>query len=143
MRKPLLARPGATALVVFLVGAFIAGWAFFGGGHAQAQTTPEEADFVDAAASTFWCSSIQNVGVFGGSVARMHVRCTTANGDILYYAYASDPANIASSDQLLAVATAAFALGKGAWLYYDSSTSYNPPGCNVGDCRHLTGIVMQ
>ena len=47
-----------------------------------------------------------------------------------------------TANRLLAVAQTAYALGKPVWVYYVSSTSSNPPGCNTGDCRFLTGPSM-
>ena len=88
---------------------------------------------------SFGCTSIDNVASFDN---RIHVHCATSNGSIEYYAYPTSGSNGYTANRMLAVGQTAFALGKGVVIFYQSSTSYNPPGCNTGDCRLLTGLSM-
>jgi hypothetical protein len=100
----------------------------------SAPKLPDEPNFIN-----FYCPTITNIAAFDN---RIHVKCSSANGDILYYAYANDASNAIVANQILAVANTAFALGKGVWVYYNTSPTYNPPGCNTGDCRGLVGISI-
>lgn len=43
----------------------------------------------------FFCPSIDNVAAFEN---RIHLRCSLGNGSIFYYAFATDPANVATAD---------------------------------------------
>ena len=135
MRKKILFWGGYSLLtVILLVAIFFAGQALAKpeSTHAQEmanETIPNSPNSPDA---SFFCSEVNNVAAFNN---RVHLRCSTSNGGILYYAYATDPANVATANQILAIANTAFALNKGVWVYYYDSTSYNPPGCNVSDCQ--------
>jgi hypothetical protein len=89
--------------------------------------------------ASFYCS-VNNVAAFDN---RIHVRCTVSSGDgVLYYAHPTGSSNGYTASRMLAVAQTAYALGKPVWVYYVSSSSSNPPGCNTGDCRLLTGVSM-
>jgi hypothetical protein len=108
--------------------------------HAQEEVNegmPEIPEVPNAA--TFYCLSVNGVATFEN---RVHLRCSNSNGSINYYAYATDPTHIATANQILAIANTAFALGEGVWVYYNSNSDLNPPGCYVGDCRGLVGVSM-
>jgi hypothetical protein len=143
MKKKVLVLGGyITMIVILLIVNFLAGQALASPGTTRAQEevdkpVPDHPDVPNA--STFYCSSVNNVATFEN---RVHLRCSTSNGDIIYYAYATDPAHVATANQILAIANSAFALGKGVWVYYNISSDLNPPGCNSGDCRGLVGVSM-
>ena len=126
------------AVVGLLVGSFFAGRLLGGTEGAQAQAGIDPVSPTGTEAS-FACT-IVNVAAFDN---RIHVRCSASPGDgIWYFAHPTGSFNGYTASRLLAVAQTAYALGKPVWVYYVSSTSSNPPGCNTGDCRLLTGISM-
>jgi hypothetical protein len=90
-------------------------------------------------ASTFYCSLITNVAIFEN---RIHLRCSNSNDGISYYAYPTDPSHVATANQILAIANTAFALNESVWVFYNSSSYLNPPGCYANDCRGLVGVSM-
>jgi hypothetical protein len=89
--------------------------------------------------SQFGCTNINNVAAFED---RVHLWCATANGSILYYAYATDRAHATTANEILAIGNTALALGKGVVLFYNDDPALNPPGCQSGDCRGLVGVSM-
>ena len=89
--------------------------------------------------ASFYCPSVNNIAAFDN---RIHLRCSQANGGVTYYAYPNDLEHATVANQILAIASSAFTLNRGIWLYYNSDSSLNPPGCNVSDCRGLTGVSM-
>jgi hypothetical protein len=136
------------ALIAGVIGgSFVAGKAIARPSVASAQeilgsNAPEAPDAV------FRCPQIVSVGTF---YDRIHLECGTANPvatgpgtttDVYYYAYANDPAHATVANELLALGNTAYALGKGADLFYNSSSSDNPSGCGTGDCRGLTGATI-
>jgi hypothetical protein len=131
---------GYAVLLIALLGiAFLAGRAAARPSVASAQAQAGADLLAVPNAASFYCS-VNNVAAFD---TRVHLRCTTSpGGGIYYFAYASDPAHFSTANQILAVANTAFALGKPVWVYYNSDSSLNPPGCNAGDCRGLVGVSM-
>lgn len=127
------------AVLALLAGSFLVGRALAGSRAVRAQDQVASAASADPNLVQFGCTSIDNVAAFDN---RIHVRCAIPNGSILYYAYPTTASNGYTANRMLAVAQTAFALGKGVVIFYQSSTSYNPPGCNTGDCRLLTGLSM-
>ncbi|MCJ7534810.1 MAG: hypothetical protein WA997_17305 [Anaerolineales bacterium] len=122
-------------LVLGLVGgAFIFGIMRDGTGsvHAKDVLAPEV-----PGASPFNCT-ISNVAVY---INRMHVKCVPGDGVILYFAYATDSANSSTANRLLAIANSAYAVGDRLTVWYYPSSSDNPPGCQVNDCRKLAGLA--
>ena len=87
----------------------------------------------------FLCPSINQVAVFEN---RIHLRCSTADGSIRYFAYATDPEHAETANQILAIGNTAFVLGRSIYLFYNSNSALNPPGCLVSDCRGLFGVSM-
>ena len=128
-------------IVLTVAAVFLVGTAWNPGSStsssAFAQVEIDSAGYPEA--SNFYCPSVNNVASFNN---RIHIRCGTANGSILYYAYATDSANVATANQMLAIGNTAFVVGRPVWFYYNASSSLNPPGCNAGDCRGLVGISM-
>jgi len=142
MKKKVLVWGGySTLIVILLIVNFFAGQALARPETTRAKEEVNEPipDDPDAPSANFYCSSVNNVAAFEN---RVHLRCSNSNGGIIYYAYATDPAHVATANQILAIANTAFALGKGVWVYYNSSSTLNPPGCNTGDCRGLIGVSM-
>jgi hypothetical protein len=136
------------ALIVGLVGgSFVAGKAIARPSVASAQDAPAP-NAPEAADAVFRCPLIVSVGTYYN---RIHLKCGTANPvdigggnttNVYYYVYPNDPAHATTANELLALGNTAYALGKGADLFYNSSSSDNPAGCNAGDCRGLTGATI-
>jgi hypothetical protein len=127
-------------VIALLGGAYIAGRATSNRSLASAQAGAAAGPLAVPHASSFLCT-VNNVAAFDN---RVHVRCTSSpgGGGIYCFGYPSDPAHFSTANQILAVANTAFALGRPAWVYYHSSSSMNPTGCNTGDCRGLFGVSM-
>ena len=139
--KHSIVRRAVFVLVVagLLVGSFFAGRLLIGpeGVQAHAEVNPASPTSIE---SSFYCTAVSNVAAFDN---RIHVRCTSSPGDgIWYFAHPTGSFSGYTASRLLAVAQTAYALGRPVWVYYVSSTSSNPSGCNTGDCRLLTGISM-
>jgi hypothetical protein len=92
----------------------------------------------EATSSTFTCN-INQVAVWEN---RIHVRCSPANGNIAYFAYATDPLHGAQANRYLALADTAYALGHRLVVGYWSDSMANPPSCNANDCRKITALTM-
>lgn len=90
-------------------------------------------------ASPFLCPTIVNVAVWDN---RIHFRCNVANGSVVFYAYATDPPNIGTANQMLAIGNSAFVLDQSVYFYYNTNSNLNPPGCLPGDCRGLVGVKV-
>jgi len=127
------------SVLALLAGSFLAGRALVGSMAIRAQGDITPAASADPNYTPFSCTSIDNVAAFDN---RIHVRCATPNGSIKYYAYPTSGSNGYTANRMLAVGQTAFALGKGVVIFYQPSSSYNPPDCNTGDCRLLTGLSM-
>ena len=139
--KSVLVWCGYSALIVLLLTlSFIAGQALALPRNARAQegVDAEVPNLPNAPNASFYCD-VNNVASFDN---RIHIRCNNSNNGIYYYAYPTDPSNVATANQFLAIGNTAYALGHHVWVYYNSSSSLNPTGCNTGDCRGLWGISM-
>jgi hypothetical protein len=130
-------------VVALLTGSFLAGRTFADRRVARAQSEGAPAAPADPSFSSFYCSNVNNVASFDN---RIHLRCATTNnvgGDLVrFYAYPTSGSSSSTANRMLAVGQIAYALDRGVWIYYQASTSYNPPSCNSGDCRLLVGISM-
>jgi hypothetical protein len=130
-------------VVVLLAGSFLAGRRAADRRVIHAQGDGVPAAPADPNFSTFACTNVSNVAVFEN---RIHVKCASVNivggNNVYYYAYSTGGLDGYTANRMLAVGQTAFAMDKPVWLYYEASTSYNPPGCNTGDCRLLVGISM-
>jgi hypothetical protein len=130
------------AVVALATVSFLAGRAFIGSrvSHAQGEVNPSMPADINA---SFSCSHVDNVAAFD---SRIHVRCSTVNvvgtDNVRYYAYATNGSNGYIANRMLAVSQTAFALGKGAVIFYDPDSAHNPPGCYTSDCRLILGISM-
>lgn len=126
-------------VLALLTGSFLVGRSFADRwvSKAQAAISPVSPDSPEA---SFACTDISNVAAFDN---RIHVRCSSSPGSgIYYFAYPTNAGDGYTANRMLAVAQTAFALGKPMWVYYYSSSDYNPPGCNLSDCRLLIGVSM-
>ncbi len=87
--------------------------------------------------------TIVNIAAFE---TRIHVRCaspaTVGPDDVYYFAASADGANTMSANRYLALLNTAYALSKPVYVYYDSDSSSNPPGCNTNDCRGISWIYI-
>jgi hypothetical protein len=139
MKRSVIGRV-AFVLAVFglLAGSFFAGRLLAGSGAATAHA---EVTSVSPASPevSFYCN-VDNVAAFDN---RIHVRCSSSpGGGVKYFAHPTGSTSGYTASRMLAVAQTAYALGRPVWVYYVSSSSSNPPGCNTGDCRLLTGVSM-
>ena len=84
--------------------------------------------------------TISDIAVFDN---RVHVRCTTSPGSgVFYFAAASTYPNEMLSNRYLTLLNTAFALDERVNIQYDSLSANNPPGCNIGDCRLIVGMIV-
>ena len=142
MRKKIMVWSAFAVLVTaLLLGSFLAGRAF-------SRTVPVQAmgDVSDDLSAVIQASSycvVNNVAAFD---TRIHIRCNDyvdVGGDHVYYfAYSTDPVNIDTANQILAIGNTAMAMNYGVWMYFYTDTAHNPPGCNASDCRGLWGVSM-
>jgi hypothetical protein len=126
------------AVVGLLAGSFVAGRLLAGPVGAQAQAETNSVSPANPEAS-FACH-INNVAAFDN---RIHVRCNETPGSgIWYFAYPTGSSSGYTANRMLAVAQTAYALGKPVWIYSVWDSDSNPTGCNISDCRLLTGVSM-
>jgi len=131
-------------VLVLLAGSFVAGRILADRRVSHAQSEGVPAAPADPNFSSFACTNVSNVAVFED---RIHVKCSTVNVvggtyNVSYYAYPTGGFDGYTASRMLALGQIAFALDKPVWIYYEASTSYNPTGCNTGDCRLLVGLSM-
>ena len=130
-------------VLALLAGSFLVGRSFADprASHAQSEGVP--AAPADPNFSSYACLNVSNVAVFEN---RIHVKCATVNvvgeDNVYYYAYPTGSFDAYTANRMLAVGQTAFALDKPVWIYYEASRDYNPPSCNLGDCRLLVGLSM-
>ena len=143
VQKKLHSLVFAFIVLALLAGIFLVGRSFAERRVSYAQSSDIPAAPADPNFSSFACANISNVAVFQN---RIHVKCATVNivgtSNVYYYAYPTGGFDGYTASRLLAVGQSAFTLDKPAWLYYEPNTSYNPPGCNTGDCRLLVGLSV-
>jgi hypothetical protein len=78
-----------------------------------------------------------------GDKNRIYVRCATSSGGgVIFYAASTGGTNAAIANRYLVMLNTAVALGKTVTVYYDISSLNNPTGCEVTNCRKLTGLVL-
>jgi hypothetical protein len=139
--KHSIVRSSFFVLVVcgLLAGAFFAGRLLAGPKAVQARSQPDPVSpsSIDSSYSCY----VNNVAVYEN---RIHVRCDAPYQEtgIWYFAYPTDSSTGYTANRLLAVGQTAGVLGYPVWVYFDLDPDSNPPGCNTGDCRLLTGISM-
>jgi len=139
--KGSMVRRVVLALVVcgLLAGSFFAGRLLAGPKAVQAQSEagPVSPSSIDSSYSCY----VDNVAAYEN---RIHVRCKTAYSDtgIRYFAYPTGSSNGYTANRMLAIGQTAGMLQKPVWVYFDLNSNSNPPSCNIGDCRLLTGISM-
>ncbi len=88
----------------------------------------------------FTCT-IANIAVFS---SRIHVYCASAPGgtSIRYFAASGDAAHALTTNRFMVMLNTAYSLGKPVYLYYDTDTANNPPGCGSGDCRAISWMFI-
>lgn len=120
-------------IVILLATAFIAGRIQKDPVAVQAQEILEGEDRF----SSFGCY-LDNVAAFEN---RIHIRCTTAAfDDVKYFAIENTRENEELISRVMAISLTNMTMNWPVWVYYEASSSYNPPGCNTGDCRKLVGV---
>ena len=87
--------------------------------------------------SPFFCN-ISDIAVYE---SRIHVKCVPGDGVIFYFAYATDSAHSSNANRFLATANSAYAVGDHLWVWYDTNSSHNPPGCLISNCRLMQGLA--
>lgn len=119
-------------IAVLLLGSFIAGRMLNKPKAVQAQEISDSEN-----RSTFYCI-LDSVAAYEN---RMHVRCDTAAFDnVRYFAIESTSANEMLINRVMAIGLTNMSMNRGVWVYYDVNSANNPPGCNIIDCRKLTGL---
>ena len=108
------------------------------GTRAQAAEPSSYAPESGVQAGPFNCT-IGNIAVFSN---RIHVFCSNAADNPKYFAALGDSAHALSANRFLTFLNTAYALGKHVYIYYYDDTSYNPPGCNTGDCRAIDWMFI-
>jgi hypothetical protein len=142
--KRSMVRSSVFVLVVcaLLAGSFFAGRLLAGPKAVQASTQPEPVSPSSIDATYSYSTYINGVAVYEN---RIHVHCASApteNPGVTYFAYPIGGSSGYTANRLLAIGQTAGMLHKVVWIYYDSDYHSNPPDCNTGDCRLLTGISM-
>lgn len=94
-----------------------------------------------AAEQTRTCK-VENVAVLSN---RVHVRCDAIPGGGLLKppTYFAVELNNPMADKLIALASQALIANRPLYLTYEGTPGANPPGCQVQDCRRLTGAWLQ
>ncbi len=84
---------------------------------------------------------IDRIAVWG---SRMHVRCSTGVGDIVFFAAPlTSVAESRQANRFLSILISAAALNKSVWVWYNEDLAFNPPGCGSNDCRLLEAVIMR
>jgi hypothetical protein len=91
-------------------------------------------------AGPFGCT-IANIAVFS---SRIHVFCSSAPGGttIRYFAASGDAAHALTTNRFMVMLNTAYSLGKPVYIYYDTDTANNPPGCGGTDCRAISWMFI-
>jgi hypothetical protein len=130
-------------IVGLIAGSFFVGKAIARPRVASAQDAIGAQALTMPGANPFGCPVIDEVAVFEN---RIHLHCNTVNmvgsDAVSYYVYSTDPAHATTANEILAIGNTAFALGDPMDLWYNADSALNPPGCNTGDCRGLTGAEI-
>ena len=140
MKRSMVSRVVFVLVVLaLLAGAFFAGRLLAGPKAVQAQS---EADPVSPSGIESFATYINGVAVYDN---RIHVHCqdpAPGTTTVTFFAYPIGGSSGYTANRLLAIGQTAGMLHKVVWIYYDSDYHSNPPDCNTGDCRLLTGISM-
>ena len=106
----------------------------------QAAVLPPNIEASDVPTGGPFACTIGNIAVFS---SRIHVFCSNAVApNPKYFAAWGDSTHALTTNRFLTLLTTAYALGKPVYVYYYDDPSYNPPGCNSGDCRALYWIFI-
>jgi hypothetical protein len=126
-------------LVLFLLaGSFLLGLSHKENDIASAQAEVSSELPITADASRFFCQ-VDSVAVYED---RIHIRCNPGDGDINFFAHATDSVNAQNADRMLVLANTAYALGKSVYADYIDDPAQNPSGCQVSNCRQLIAITL-
>lgn len=92
----------------------------------------------DLAPNAVFTCAVTESGVFYN---RVHVRCSnTPGGGIYWFAVSNSDSGLAS--RYLSLFTTAVATGKSINIFYDPAASGAAWGCNLSDCRPISGAVL-
>ena len=93
---------------------------------------------VFAAEKTFTCTPV-NVAVFPNS--RIHVKCSSGDGPIVFFALGVK--DDGEANRVLSLLSAAFATKKQLSIFYNPDDLEGAKiGCLTSDCRLIRGVVM-
>ena len=127
-------------LTLFLLaGSFWVGLTIAGKGVANAQAEVSSESPVTVNGGSRFVCQVDSVAVFQD---RIHIRCNPANGNIAFFAHATDTAHAQDANRMLVLANTAYALGKSVYADYIDDPAFNPSGCQISDCRLLTAITL-
>jgi len=134
---------GLIPLALSLLLAIGAAWAGFGRAQSAQAASDPAANLPAPEASIagpFGCT-IANLAVFS---SRIHVYCSSAPGGttIRYFAASGDAAHALTTNRFMVMLNTAYSLGKPVYIYYDTNTANNPPGCGSGDCRAISWMFI-
>jgi hypothetical protein len=101
---------------------------------------PPQADANSPTAGPFVCT-ISYLYVASDGI---RVQCTTPVVGTVIYAFSPriDTGYSQSANQMLALMTTAYALGKSLNVYYSTDTTLNPTGCPASTCRRLDALYL-
>jgi hypothetical protein len=135
--------------VLFLIGLIILLALFIWSGntvlpaHAQSGGPGTSSGAPQAAENGPFACTISNIAVFP---QRIHVHCTTyatvGTYHVSYFSAPGDSANMLTTNRYLVLLNTAYTLGKKVYIYYYPDPKYNPPGCNIGDCRGIEWMFI-
>jgi hypothetical protein len=121
------------AVVLLLFASFLAGRLFNRQSKVQAQDIiGDETRYM----TSFNCD-INQVAIFDN---RAHIRCANPENGIAYFAVANTPENQSFINRVMAIGLTNMSMNRSVWVFYETLSSSNPPGCNTGDCRKLEAL---
>jgi hypothetical protein len=109
-------------------------------GMAQAQTKPTVANFQCIVSQIATVQVVEPTNI--PEEDRIYVQCANSPGGSLSSFASAVGTNAGNANRYLVVLNTAVALGKTVTVFYDINSTNNPIGCQPGDCRKLTGLVL-
>lgn len=122
-------------IVVFLMlASFIAGRMLHKPKTVQAQE--EHGDETQASASL--TCTVNQVAIYSN---RAHIRCVSpvviGSDTVYYFAIENTLENEMFINRVMAIGLTNMSMNRSVYIWYDTSSSSNPPGCQTNDCRLL------
>lgn len=124
-------------VAVLLLGSFFAGRIQNKAIAVQAQDEPGD----QARAEVSFDCNINQVAIYGN---RAHIRCGNApTGDptVHYFAIENNSENELMINRVMAIGLTNMSMDRWVRLWYDTSETNNPTGCQDVDCRKLIAVI--